>query len=223
VAVTYVTSNTAQFTSATSVDISITPSGSDRVLIWWLTTNGDNAGECSGTFNGSSTGVVEHTDAAPAGAFQQIALYSLLMPANTTANATITWSTATDGAAGAIVYSGVSAVTGFNSASSAFAGSTTPTVDITSATGDKAVDFGGAIGSPASTTAGAGQTERVDFLNGDDFFLIWSSEEDGAATVTMSQTLNASGRWRQTGLSLTAAGGGGGGVKVPAFMLLGVR
>lgn len=222
--VAFVTAASQSFTGATSVNISVTPSGTNRCMYAWSCTNGDNAGENSATFN--SVAMTELLDSAPAGAFQLLALYRLIAPDATTANVTISWSTSADGIAGVIVLEGVDQTTadgGATAASSAFAGSTTPSVTIASESGDWVQDFVSAIGAPSSGTAGASQTERLDAHNGDDFFLALSSNQDGEASTAMDWTMDASGRWRTGGVSVNPAAGGGGGVKVPAFMLLGVR
>lgn len=90
--------------------------------------------------------------------------------------------------------------------------STTPSVAITSQTGDMVID---AVDlAQLLTAAGAGQTEIGQSLGGSEEF--GASYEAGASTVTMSWSGN-SAAWSILGFSLAASGGGGGGTAVPVF------
>ena len=102
---------------------------------------------------------------------------------------------------GAVSYTGVDQTTPFGTAATATGASTTPSVVVSSASGELVVD---ALSSGGNTpTAGAGQTSRIALAN---FFGM--SEEAGAASVTMSWTTDTSNEWAIVGAPLKAAAAG---------------
>lgn len=96
----------------------------------------------------------------------------------------------------AVSYFGVDSENPFGTYNTASADSTTPSVVVTSEDGDLVVDFMGFRVSSTTMVAGALQTERVNDPSGvGDHTGAGMSEEVGAASVTMSWTLNNSGQW----------------------------
>ena len=122
---------------------------------------------------------------------------------------------------GAITASGVdtgSPLLGSNTAISG-AGSTTPSVNVSSAANGLVVDCVATRSGTPTFAAGGGQTEYYEHLT--DFSAGGAgSYEAGSATVTMSWTLGSSQPWAIMGAAFTAAAGGGG--AAPRMLLLGV-
>lgn len=85
--------------------------------------------------------------------------------------------------------------------------STTPSVAVTSESGDLVADVMACLNT-AALTQGAGQTEQVDFLPTDG--RMGASHENGAASVTMSWTAGASTEWVIAGFNANAAAAAGG-------------
>lgn len=112
--------------------------------------------------------------------------------------------------AGGASYTGVDQTTPIGTPNSATGATATPTVNITSASGELVVDaiYHAQWAAGTAHTAGAGQTARVDVADsGDGNGFLGMSEEAGAASVTMSwSTGPATQAWAIGGVSLKPAG-----------------
>ena len=120
-------------------------------------------------------------------------LWYLLNPPTGTANIVVTrTNTGEDITAGATSWSGVNQSTPLGTAVTATGTSTTPSVTVSSASGEVVVDnaamFSGNTLSPLD-----GQTQRYAILQGNAH--AYGSSEPGAASTTMSWTQSASERW----------------------------
>lgn len=98
-------------------------------------------------------------------------------------------------------YKGVGTGNPIGTAVTATGNSLTPSVNVSSASGEMVVDI--AVQNTASATAGAGQTERLETHNS--AVLAMGSEEAGAASVTMSWTTLNSREWAILGVPLKPA------------------
>lgn len=117
-----------------------------------------------------------------------------------------------------MTYTGVDQVTPIGTAATATGGASPITVNVTSAAGELVVDCaeGGASADPI--TVGAGQTQRSNHGDGTNHTQV-TSEEAGAASVTMSWTLTASDYWAQVAVPLKPASAA---AACPSRSLLGV-
>jgi uncharacterized repeat protein (TIGR01451 family) len=136
--------------------------------------------------------------AADSGAHVRVEMWKLVAPASGTANVVVTLSASKRIVAGAVSFSGVNQNTpngSFVSASST--GSTTPSVNVASASGELVVDAVAPEGDASSVTAGSGQTQRWNTLTGTASTEVRGAQstEPGAATTTMSWTLGTSKPW----------------------------
>ncbi len=130
-------------------------------------------------------------------------LYRLASPPAGAQTVTVTLSAADDKVAGAITVTGSDTSTPISNHAGATGNSATPSVTVTSASGELVVDtvtlFEGGTWTP-----GAGQTERWDRqqtpVSGA------GSTEAGAASVTMSWTNTRADRWAISAASIKAAG-----------------
>jgi hypothetical protein len=170
-----------------------TCTGSDRILLVWLTANGGNKNNWSVTYNGVSM------TAVGVGPTQQSRLFALLNPASGTNTVSVTHDATTATLIGnSISYTGVSTYTGFVAGTSGTG--TNPTVTITSATDSVVVDF---LFSRASiTSTNQTTTQRSKLSNGNAGQAI--GEKAGAASTVMGWTVVASGDTNyDVGVSLT--------------------
>lgn len=122
-----------------------------------------------------------------------------------TYNVIITWSSAAqEFVLGASSWHNVHQSSPLGTAATATGGSsTTPTVNVSSATGEVVVDML-EVDNGVTMTVGAGQTQRWQFRQASHTSGGCSSEA-GAATVTMSWTLGSTDFWAITGVSLKPA------------------
>jgi hypothetical protein len=101
-----------------------------------------------------------------------------------------------DAVAGAISYTGVDQTTGFSAKTTNTGSDTTPTVNVSSATGEVVVDCCSAAN---ALTVGSGQTERWNTIAG--VARGGGSTEDGGSSVTMSWS-QTTGNWAISALCL---------------------
>jgi hypothetical protein len=138
-------------------------------------------------------------------------IWYLLAPASGTKTIAITTAgTARKISAGSRTYSGVHQTTSWGTAVTATGASTTPSVTISSASGELVIDH--AMGAGTDTfTVGSGQTERYNVVTGgggppNQNARSAGSEEAGAASVTMDWTIGASISWATVGAPLKSDG-----------------
>lgn len=138
---------------------------------------------------------------------QTIYAYYYINPPTTATDTVIQWAGgASSGLAfGVTSYNGVDQTTPIRTSSfnSATGSGTTPTINISSATGDMVLDAMDVL--QLISSVGADQTSELESLGGSDEFGL--SRQDGAASVTMSWT-SGSASWVTLGFSLQAAGAG---------------
>jgi hypothetical protein len=208
-AVAYNTVTSVSFEGVTSTNVSHTASGSNRLAVAHVSSTPNSSTISSITYNGSAMTLVNtsvETD------FElRASLYRYIAPGTSSQTCAINFSGAAYGALGVTSYTGVDQTTPISNSSIANGDNDSATVTVTSATDEMVTDivcfFNNNVGTPA---VGAAQTSR--FYTKDS----WgdagvASTEAGAASVTMSWTLNIpSGyqHWAQVAASLKAASTG---------------
>lgn len=90
---------------------------------------------------------------------------------------------------------------------------TTPTVTVSSATGELVVD-GLVIMNSGTLTVGAGQTQRWNTPTANAFIRYAGSTESGAASTTMSWSNSSSQTWAIVAVPIKPTGGGSGGPNI---------
>jgi hypothetical protein len=191
----------------------------DRCLV--VTAGGWRSGgwSISGiTYDGVALTKVDHNQNVPTE--DRVELWILLSPNVGTANVSITLAAAAGAeiACGATNWSGVSQTTPTGAAAKAVGNSTDVTVDVASGADQMVVDIVTWFNQLA--TAGGGQTSRWEQENGAAQMSGAHSSEPGAATTTMSWTLDGARDWTTMGVPLLPTGGGGGGGSSPLFLPL---
>lgn len=101
-------------------------------------------------------------------------------------------------------WTAIDGTTPFDGWATANGTSTTPSVAVTSASGDLVADAVGSL-SVTAFTPGASQTELYDYTPTDGRFA--GSHEDGAGSVTMSWTFGESKEWATAGWNANASSG----------------
>jgi hypothetical protein len=139
---------------------------------------------------------------------EAVAMYGMASPGTGSAfNVVVSVSPNQEITSGCVSFTGGDTATPFGTtAKIASDGVTTISTDVSSAVGDMVVDVLGWYN--GTDTAGAGQTHRVTDYNWPDNESIAMSTEAGAATVTMSHTINTTVNPGLIGVSVKAAGGG---------------
>jgi hypothetical protein len=146
------------------------------------------------------------------GGTQRLNIFRLIAPATGTNDVVVTTSASSPFSAGIVSYTGVDPTVPLGTSANATGGSGTPTVDVTSASGELVFDYlcmdDGNTTIP-TMTPGAGQTSRVNFTTTTGFpgfdRNVSSSTEAGAATVTMSYPDSDSNGWIIIGAPLLPA------------------
>lgn len=194
--------------------------GSDRIILVYGGVNNGGGAPAetvdSATYNAVSLAAFGAAVGTPGGGWPTRWFY-LVAPATGTNDAVITYTNAGGRTVGGIAqtYNGVdqaAPTSGYNTATGT---SDTPSVTITSATGDMVVAVVGTE-SAVTSTAGADQQERADVnptARG-----MSSSEQAGETSTVMSSTLSASAGWATLGISLKAAAAAAGGSTAPMAM-----
>lgn len=157
-----------------------------------ITYNGVNLTKLGSVDNGAYTTLRSET-------------WYLTTPATGANNVVITLNGAANHAYTIESYSGVDQTTPFGTYASATGNSAAPSVAVTSAAGERVLDYV-AFDNVNGYTVGAGQTERgASGLSGATAIYGVASEEAGAASVTMSWTLTVSGQWATGGAPIKSA------------------
>lgn len=190
-AIAFDATSTGSTASGTSLTVSHTCTGADRCLYVGVATfNGSNPA-FSAVTSKTYAGVVMTelgTFNYGTGGVQRVTLLRLVAPATGANDIVISTSPNTcEIVVGACSFTGVHQTTPDGTAVGHGDSSTAASIsdDVSSATGELVVDIVGAF-NPSTLTAGAGQTERIDLINGGGVDSIGMSTEPGAATVTMS-------------------------------------
>lgn len=217
-AITQFGATTTDFDNAmpTSLTTSrIQAAGIDTLLVVSVATEDDPTHD-SVTFNGvSMTKQVDQLN----GTTRRITMWTLVDPDVTTANIVVTLGSAGDVGIVATSWENVDQVTPVNASAGNSGSSTTPSVVVNSASGERVIDAFNhdSLNDP---TVGAGQSELADIeVTGD--FRTASSHQDGAApNVTMDWSGMGNAVWASVGISLNPAPSTPGTPDQPVFMMI---
>jgi hypothetical protein len=111
----------------------------------------------------------------------------------------------------ATTFTGSDTTTACTSANGATGTSTTPSVTISSQSGDLVIDAMTQASAGATITVGAGQTQKYNVSAILGTMRDCGSTEGGASSVVMDWSSSANVKWANAGASVKTAGGGGGG------------
>ena len=189
---------------ASSGTVSHTTAGDDRLMLVGVSFGFDLGDSVSSvTYNGTSLSLVGkryHSDKASG-----MEIWSLVAPDTGTHDVVVnnTGTSHYGAVIGVMTFNGVDQSTPLGSFSSSRGRSTTPSTNVTSATGELVFGVVGVDTQTASAniTPGAGQTEHWDFWDGTKA-LGGGSTEAGAASVVTSWTLSGSWSWSAGGVSI---------------------
>ena len=177
----------------------IVNSGMNQVLIVEFASDSKDGTVTSLTYAGQALTLVGRGKATGG----RVEIWELVSPTVGTANIVANFNNKQQVVAGAVDFFGVDQTAPTGTFISAGGTSTAPSVDVTSAIGDIVIDaLWGNDG--VTATAGAGQTVQWTNATGSstNFIRGAGSTEAGAASVTMSWTLNSSVQWVDGGVSL---------------------
>lgn len=185
-----------------------TCSGSDRFLLLGISYYDSGDTISAVTYNGDA--LTEVPSSTVSNGQYSAALYSLIAPdtGSNTVSVTFTGSVF-DFGAGAVSYTGADQVAPLGTAATDTGTSTTPSVDVTSTTGEIVQDALAMIHS-GTLTVGASQTQRWNSTGGFGFIKYAGSTESGATTTTMSWSNSTSQDWAIVGVAVKPDSGGGG-------------
>ena len=214
--------------SSSSLSFSHTCSGDERVLYVAAAMQNINTDVSALTYGGVSLTIVERREGGIGTFDGAVEIWRLIAPATGANTVSVTFDAVDGIKAMAISWTGADQTTPNGSFTSNVGNSTTPSVDISSATDEIVFDYTTLTeesGTGPTFTVGAGQTERVNHSE-NAYARSGGSTEAGATTVTMSWTSSTSDNWVAAGLSVkpaaAAAGAEGGGPRtfaafVPGF------
>lgn len=217
-AITQFGATTTDFDNAmpTSLTTSrIQAAGTDTLLVVSVATEDDPTHD-SVTFDGvSMTKEVEQLN----GSSRRVSMWTLVAPNVTTANIVVTLGSAGDIGMIATSWENVDQVTPVNASAGNSGSSTTPSVVVNSASGERVIDAFGHDTAGNNPIVGAGQSELADVeVVGD--FRTASSHQDGAApNVTMDWSGMGNAVWASVGISLREASAGPGELRTHQMML----
>ena len=182
--------------SVNSLTIAHTCAGSNLVLVVDVRVSDLTTTVTGITYNGVALTKID-SQTAPAG--RSIEKWYLINPATGANNCVISLSASPGSVRGDVrSYTDVHQTTAIGTPAKASGTSTAPTVNVTSATDERVVD-GIAHANNTTQTVGAGQTQRGSQTG------MATSEEAGAASVTMSWTLAGSEDWAIIAVALKPA------------------
>lgn len=140
-------------------------------------------------------------------------LYSLIAPDSGSNTVSITFTaTVYDFGAGAIAFSGAHQTTPLGTAATASNTSTTPSVNVTAASGELVIDTL-TIVHTGTLTVGADQTQRWNGVSSIGHIKYASSSEDGVATTTMSWSNSTSQAWALSSVAVKPVASAAAGVR----------
>lgn len=178
------------------------PSGNNRVLVVGLSFRAKAATVTSLTYGG-----VALTKIGESRVLLGVEMWRLVAPTVGTANLVANWSVTSDLVGWSGSFTNVNQSTPTGTFVAANNNNTTPTVAVTSATGELVIDTVSTSGNASSTTVGAGQTLICSgaLSNNKNDGRGASSYKAGAASVTMSWTLGSARAWEIAAVSLKTA------------------
>lgn len=188
---------------ATSLTFAYTCAGANRLLCVGVAIYNGNGTEVTGvTYNGVA---MTSAGSVLGSAADEVTIWYLVAPATGSNNVVVSFDNAVSGAvAGAINFTNVHQTTPTGSFVSATGTSTAPSVNASSESGGMVLDVLG-VAPSKTATVGAGQTERWNVATSGNVERGCGSTEPGAASVTMSWSLNASDAWAIGALPIKAA------------------
>lgn len=190
--------------AGTSETWSHTTSGSDRAIFVVSTGNGKTFSSAP-TYNGVSLTALETTNG-------RMRAWGLAAPATGANNVVLAWSAGGGGNASiSVSYTGVDQTTPYDGVQVDASATTSPSVSVTSATGDLVAGFTGNVAISLGQSVGADQTARAGGnLTGTNVATLYS-DEAGASSVTHSYSRDSTFLDQLlVAWNINAAGGGGG-------------
>ena len=157
------------------------------------------------TFNGVALTQVR-ANADVAGPELGLSVWELIAPGAVTADVVITASASTDISGAALSFTGANQTNPSTNDNGATGTGVTPSVTVTSATGNRVGGFAcwnNTGSNPAAS--GADQTERIDQVSG--LYDLTASDEAGSASVTHSYTITPSTEWSIIGVDIDESSG----------------
>lgn len=214
-AIAYDTATTSTGSSVNSLSFSHTCTGSDLLLLVAVTMRRINSATVDDvTYNGVSMTLV--TTATSGSRYAE--LWRLAGPATGSNTVAVSLSTTEqEVSAGVMSFTGVDQTTPVGTAATATGSGTTPSVAVSSTTGELVVDAL-AIENAGTLSVGAGQTSRYNTFGAGGWNKHAGSTEPGAVSTTMSWSDTVGGEWAIIGVPMKPATGGGGGSGVPVKM-----
>lgn len=195
--------STASGNGVTSISWSHTCTGTDRALFVGMSHSGTITGV---TYNGVAMTLVN--EAVPGDGAYKAAWWKLSNPASGANTVVVSFSASATGEGGAFSVTGAHQTTA--SLSSGAATSTgldaTPTITITSASGDMVLGMTASNQAFAPVAPGTGGTELWDIEAV--FVSSWAVREDGAASVVVDGTATSFEGWNMAGFNIVAAAAG---------------
>lgn len=184
--------------AGTSLSWTHTPVGTPSLAVVGVTIR-KNASVTALTYGGTAMTFIRQDTSGNA----TTELWRLINPPTGAQTVSVTISAAQNFAGGAITFTGSDTTTPISNHAGATGISTTPSVTVTSASGELVVDAVSLRSGTIPWTVGAGQTLRWERAFSAAF---GGSTEPGAASVTMSWTNSVSGGWAISAASVKAAG-----------------
>lgn len=201
----------------TSLTYSHTVSGSDRLLIVWVSWYHTIAFITGVTYNGVA--MTEIPSGSANSSNYQIAGYYLVSPALGTNNVVINFSQSIFGTgAGSLSFTGVDQTNPLGTAVAATGGTSTPSVTV-SANAGEIVSDGLCIIHNGTLTVGGGQTQQWNAIDSGGNIKYAGSTEAGAASTTMSWSNSTAQLWAQGAVPVKPAASAS--TAVPLRTLLG--
>ena len=201
---------------------SFTTAGSDRLLLVGVCVRNGAAAVSGVTYN--AVAMTQYATVTLGGT-QKLDIWRLIAPATGANDVIVTMAGLSPFSVGISSYNGVDQTTPLGTSANATGAGGDPTVDVSSAAGELVIDYfcedDGNTTIP-TMTAGAGQTARANFTTGVVGFSrnVSSSEEAGAATVTMSWSDTAGNSWITIGGPLKPAAAAPASVRQRSVMIL---
>lgn len=175
--------------------------GIDPILVVEVATEDDPTHD-SVTFNGvSMTKQVDQLN----GTTRRVTIWTLVNPDVVTANIVVTLGSAGDIGMIATSWENVNQSTPVNATAGNSGSSTTPSVVVNSASGERVIDVFGHDTPGSDPIVGAGQTELADVEVVDDFRMAASHQDGAAPNVTMDWSGMGNAVWASAGISLNPA------------------
>lgn len=181
-------------------------SGSNRILVVGVSLRKKDRPVTGITYGGIGgfvfAGAAERSDAD-----HRVEIWYKVAPAVGTALIAITLTGDVEVVGGAASFTGVHQTVPAGTFAGAFGGDATPTVTVSSATGEVVIDVLSINGNAGAVTVGAGQTQRWSGLTGtgDGNEFGAGSTEPGAASVTMSWSATTARKWAIGAIALKPA------------------